>query len=206
MAISKKGKKRYEAVIEAAHELFLQNGYEKTSLNQIVSKSGGSLASVYKFFENKEKLFAIILEREVEKFQAEVDEISGLKQSTDLSDFLNKFGLVYLEIFYKPESAKFLRIIISETYKNKELGKLTADLFTNSTINFLSTFFKKPEISNKLKEFDPQILAFNFCALIREPFFMQTLILGEEPDPISKKEKKQIVADIVEMFLKGVCK
>ncbi|CAD7286195.1 TetR/AcrR family transcriptional regulator [Campylobacter suis] len=206
MAISKKGKKRYEAVIEAAHELFLQNGYEKTSLNQIVSKSGGSLASVYKFFENKEKLFAIILEREVEKFQAEVDEISGLKQSTDLSDFLNKFGLVYLEIFYKPESTKFLRIIISETYKNKELGKLTADLFTNSTINFLSTFFKKPEISNKLKEFDPQILAFNFCALIREPFFMQTLILGEEPDPISKKEKKQIVADIVEMFLKGVCK
>lgn len=53
MAISEKGKKRYELIVKTALELFLKNGYEKTSLSDIVAISGGSLASIYTFFESK---------------------------------------------------------------------------------------------------------------------------------------------------------
>ena len=54
MAISEKGKKRYELIVKTALDLFLKNGYEKTSLSDIVAISGGSLASIYTFFESKE--------------------------------------------------------------------------------------------------------------------------------------------------------
>lgn len=37
MAISEKGKKRYELIVKTALELFLKNGYEKTSLSDIVA-------------------------------------------------------------------------------------------------------------------------------------------------------------------------
>jgi transcriptional regulator, TetR family len=57
MAISEKGKKRYELIVKTALELFLEKGYEKTSLSDIVAISGGSLSSIYTFFENKEGLF-----------------------------------------------------------------------------------------------------------------------------------------------------
>ena len=43
MAISEKGKKRYELIVKTALDLFLKNGYEKTSLSDIVAISGGSL-------------------------------------------------------------------------------------------------------------------------------------------------------------------
>ncbi|WP_232524598.1 TetR/AcrR family transcriptional regulator [Campylobacter concisus] len=53
MAISEKGKKRYELIVKTALKLFLKNGYEKTSLSDIVAISGGSLSSIYTFLKTK---------------------------------------------------------------------------------------------------------------------------------------------------------
>ena len=44
MNISEKGKKRYEIIMQTGLELFLEKGYEHTSLSDIVAKGGGSLA------------------------------------------------------------------------------------------------------------------------------------------------------------------
>lgn len=79
MAISEKGKKRYELIVKTALELFLKNGYEKTSLSDIVAISGGSLASIYTFFESKEGLFQAIIEQEIDALIKEVDERIDLK-------------------------------------------------------------------------------------------------------------------------------
>lgn len=68
MNISEKGKKRYEIIMQTGLELFLEKGYEHTSLSDIVAKGGGSLASVYKYFTNKEGLFAAIMEKNFDDF------------------------------------------------------------------------------------------------------------------------------------------
>jgi len=38
---TEKGRKRYELIVKTALELFLKNGYDKTSLSDIVAISGG---------------------------------------------------------------------------------------------------------------------------------------------------------------------
>ena len=86
MAISEKGKKRYELIVKTALELFLKNGYEKTSLSDIVAISGGSLASIYTFFESKEGLFQAIIEQEIDALIKEVDDRIDLKISHSLED------------------------------------------------------------------------------------------------------------------------
>ena len=57
MAISEKGKKRYELIVKTALELFLKNGYEKTSLSDIVAISGGSLLVFTLFLRAKRGFF-----------------------------------------------------------------------------------------------------------------------------------------------------
>jgi len=48
----------------AAYDLFLEKGYEATTLNDIVGRSGGSLATLYKMFENKPGLLrALVCDR-----------------------------------------------------------------------------------------------------------------------------------------------
>ena len=49
----KKRELRRQAILSAARELFLEKGYEATTLNDVVRRSGGSLATLYEMFENK---------------------------------------------------------------------------------------------------------------------------------------------------------
>lgn len=44
---------RREAILAAAYELFLEKGYDATTLSDIVGRSGGSLATLYEMFEGK---------------------------------------------------------------------------------------------------------------------------------------------------------
>ena len=56
---TKRSAERKEKFIQAGLEIFLKNGYENTSLTDIIKKSGGPLASTYKFFEIKKDFFAL---------------------------------------------------------------------------------------------------------------------------------------------------
>ena len=122
MAISEKGKKRYELIVKTALDLFLKNGYEKTSLSDIVAISGGSLASIYTFFENKEGLFQAIIEQEIDDFIKEIDEKIDLKISHSLEEFLTKFATIIFSIVCTKKSVLLSRTMISESSKNG--GKL----------------------------------------------------------------------------------
>ena len=46
--------RRKRAIIDAARALFVEQGYERTTLKDIVDRAGGSLATVYKVFGNKD--------------------------------------------------------------------------------------------------------------------------------------------------------
>jgi len=52
---------RREAILAAAYDLFLEKGYEATTLGDIVRRSGGSLATLYEMFENKPGLLRALV-------------------------------------------------------------------------------------------------------------------------------------------------
>jgi len=43
-------------IIRISRRLFLEQGYDKTSVRQILNKSGLSTGSLYHFFKNKEEI------------------------------------------------------------------------------------------------------------------------------------------------------
>ena len=55
---------RRDSILEAAYDLFLEKGYDATTLNDIVGRSGGSLATLYEMFEGKPGLLrALVADR-----------------------------------------------------------------------------------------------------------------------------------------------
>lgn len=151
MAISEKGKKRYELIVKTALDLFLKNGYEKTSLSDIVAISGGSLASIYTFFESKEGLFQAIIEQEIDALIKEIDEKIDLKISHSLEEFLTKFATIIFSIVCTKKNISLGRIMMSEGSKNGgKLGRVFLDQILNKIDLVLIDFFERDEIKSQL--------------------------------------------------------
>ena len=124
---TKRSAERKEKFIQAGLEIFLENGYENTSLTDIIKKSGGSLASIYKFFENKEGLFRAIVERGFDDFRMQIDEKIDLNLSHKLDDFLTKFAMIFFDIICEKKTTLISRVMMSEGAKNDGLlGKAKA--------------------------------------------------------------------------------
>ena len=207
MAISEKGKKRYELIVKTALDLFLKNGYEKTSLSDIVAISGGSLASIYTFFENKEGLFQAIIEQEIDALIKEVDERIDLKISHSLEEFLTKFATIIFSIICTKKNISLGRIMMSEGPKNGgKLGRVFLDQILNKVDLVLINFFERDEIKSQLNpKFPAKFITKCFKQCVIGLCYFDSLMLNEEPK-LSKKEREEHVALCVELFLNGIIK
>ena len=207
MAISEKGKKRYELIVKTALELFLKNGYEKTSLSDIVAISGGSLASIYTFFESKEGLFQAIIEQEIDALIKEVDERIDLKISHSLEEFLTKFATIIFSIICTKKNISLGRIMISESSKNGgKLGRVFLDQILNKIDLVLINFFERDEVKSQLNpKFSVKFAAKCFMKNVIGLYYFDSLMINKEPK-LSKKEREEHVALCVELFLNGIIK
>lgn len=116
--IADRGTARRRAFLEAARAVFLDHGYEATSVNDIVRKAGGSLATLYGQFGNKEGLFLAVVEDQHERVMAAM-----APQSVDnmsLENGLQVLGEGFLRALLLRESLAFFRLVVAEGRKFPE--------------------------------------------------------------------------------------
>lgn len=77
---SRRGRKTYERIFAATIELAAELGFEGVNTNLVASRAGVNIASLYRYFPNKQAIFAAISERLTADFKAE---ISGLVAQID---------------------------------------------------------------------------------------------------------------------------
>jgi AcrR family transcriptional regulator len=69
---SRRGRKTYERIFEATAELAAELGFEGVNTNLVASRAGVNIASLYRYFPNKQAIFAAISERLAANFKAEI--------------------------------------------------------------------------------------------------------------------------------------
>jgi AcrR family transcriptional regulator len=65
--------RRRPLVLDAAHDLFLRNGFDGTSMDAIAAAAGVSKPVVYDCFSSKDELFTAMLDREEERVLRETE-------------------------------------------------------------------------------------------------------------------------------------
>jgi AcrR family transcriptional regulator len=63
---------RREQLVEVARSLFAERGYEATSVEEIAERAGVSKPVVYQHFGGKEGLYAVVVDREVQRLTASI--------------------------------------------------------------------------------------------------------------------------------------
>ncbi|MFJ8063597.1 TetR/AcrR family transcriptional regulator [Psychrobacillus sp. NPDC096426] len=85
-------KKRH--VIDKAHELFIEQGYHATSIQDILNNSGISKGSFYNYFSSKSELFKAVFNLIQENMQMERDKLLIGEDIKDMNIFKEQIGLM----------------------------------------------------------------------------------------------------------------
>ena len=118
---TKRGHERCLSLLLSANELFLERGYDAVSLDDIVHHAGGSKASIYKFFGNKEGLFTAICDYRREQFFKDIC-VPFEQGKDDLHSYLVQTLMNFKHHLVLPENAAFLRLILERTQRSPELA------------------------------------------------------------------------------------
>lgn len=114
-----RAKDRIDRFLETAIEVLLEKGYRNTRLTDIVSRTGGSLSTLYAAFGDKEGLVHAIMERSIRSFGESLDILdqSGLSPVEALPAAAERLA----EEMLTPERTVSHRIIIGEGLAFPEL-------------------------------------------------------------------------------------
>jgi len=110
--------RRRGAILDAAEELFIERGYEGTKLAKIVRRSGGSLATLYEIFGNKQGLLHAIAIRWGDETRAERAARGG-NSGQSHRDILMSYVRSECEIWQSPRALALLRMLVSEGLRDR---------------------------------------------------------------------------------------
>ncbi|GAC1510811.1 MAG: TetR/AcrR family transcriptional regulator [Chloroflexota bacterium] len=83
-----------EAILTAAADLFLEQGYDRFSLRQVAERIGYSPTTIYLYFENKDDLLFQVVYEGFRRFNEEM--LEALNSSEDPLERLRTAGRVYI--------------------------------------------------------------------------------------------------------------
>jgi AcrR family transcriptional regulator len=112
---------RLARMLEVARDLFSRHGYHDTSINAVLQRSGGSKATLRKYFGGKAGLLAAVLDRYASARVAEAETAAG--DARDPEAALRAFGERVLNFYLQPDALNVYRSVIAEGYRHPVLAK-----------------------------------------------------------------------------------
>ncbi|QFG00701.1 TetR/AcrR family transcriptional regulator [Psychrobacillus glaciei] len=86
--------KKKRNVIDKAHELFIEQGYHATSIQDILDHSGISKGSFYNYFSSKSELFKAVFNLILENMQIERDKLLIGEEVSDINIFKEQISFI----------------------------------------------------------------------------------------------------------------
>ncbi|MGQ0505178.1 MAG: TetR/AcrR family transcriptional regulator [Myxococcaceae bacterium] len=70
LPVQRRARETVEAILTAAAQLLVAEGYDRASTNRVAQRAGVSIGSLYQYFPSKEALVAALVERHSERMMA----------------------------------------------------------------------------------------------------------------------------------------
>lgn len=188
---------RRQHILKAATEVFLERGYADTSIDAVVERSGGSKATVYALFGNKEGLFSAAAAECGEAFAAAIGTVDVC---TSPPDTLRRIARAYLKLILNPKRLAMFRMVVGDSGRLPEAGDIFYRLGPQTAMTAVAKFFRECVARGLLKTEDPERLADCFLGALRGSLFNRAL-LNPTRAP-TEKEVERHIDFVVETFLR----
>jgi TetR/AcrR family transcriptional regulator, mexJK operon transcriptional repressor len=159
--------RKRRAIMAAATALFLRNGYQGTSMDEIAALAAVSKQTVYKNFADKERLFADIILGITGSSDEIIQDMTRVLDGTDdLERALTELGRRYIAAVLQPHVVRLRRLVIAEADRFPDLARSYYRRAPARALDTLASAFADLAGRGLLQLGDPLLAAHHFAYLI----------------------------------------
>ena len=178
--ITRRGEAKRAAILNVAADLFLANGYDGVSVDEIVKSSGGSKTNVYSYFGGKDGLFVAVVESLCDRFLEKAEKLD-LSRATDAAHGLHTIASSFLESLLEESHLAFLRLIIAEARRFPQIGQVWYTRGPQASCQYLAAYLAQQQAAGTKLNTSPQVAAQLFHSMVIAGVLHRTLATGEHP-------------------------
>ncbi|MBB5956882.1 AcrR family transcriptional regulator [Saccharothrix tamanrassetensis] len=116
--------RKRRAILDAARAVFLRNGYQGTSMDEVAALAEVSKQTVYKHFADKERLFTEIITNDIREGGQRSDVVlDQLPDSADLEHDLREIARRLVTAVTQPHLIRMRRVVIGEADRFPDLAR-----------------------------------------------------------------------------------
>ena len=188
---------KQQAILAAAHRVFVERGYGDASMDAIADHAGVSKQTVYSHFSSKEALFsAIIKERCSQLLQSiPIDGSKDVAPQKTLQELAKRF----LSLVLAPGNIEYFRVVIAECVRFPELAAAFYRSGPIQATNNLARCLADMDRKGLLSVPDPEASARLFFGMMRGDLWMRRLL---DLDTAGSNENgDRLAEEVVRIFL-----
>ena len=190
------------AILEAAGRLFLERGFNATSMDAIAEAAPVSKPTLYSHFKDKSDLFSAVVSARCCSMVHTLYEHTSSEEE-DIETALRAIAHSFFDLIYAPDSISLYRIIISELKQFPFLGETLYNQGAIKILSLLSGYLVQQNEKGVMQIEDPEMAARLFFSMLKGDHHMQCL-LGIRAE-ISAEERTHIIDSVVTLFTNGYC-
>ena len=190
--------RKYDQVINGARSVFLTDGFEGASVDEIARVAGVSKATLYSYFPDKRILF---MEMVTQQCQAQATTtIQSLDLTAPPDEVLRKGGQQFLGFLLSDMGQRIFRIVIAECERFPELGQKFYEsgpmVMRRALVDYLAAAQNRGQIRDNV---DIALAADQFGEMCKADLWLK-VIVGIRSD-VSQADISRVVDGAVDTFL-----
>ncbi|SDY59019.1 TetR/AcrR family transcriptional regulator [Citreimonas salinaria] len=195
-ALVRRGRK-FDQVVAGAREVFLRDGFEGASVDDIARVAGVSKATLYSYFSDKRLLFIEVATAQCKRQADEAMMTMDLSQPPRV--VLRKAATTFLGFIFSPMGQRVFRICVAESDRFPELGR---EFYRSGPMTLhvaLVDYLKVARDRGELCIEDLDLAADQFAELCKADLWTK-LVFGLR-DGFSPDEIERVVDGAMETFM-----
>ncbi|MGY2314106.1 TetR/AcrR family transcriptional regulator [Pseudomonas sp. SDO5522_S412] len=200
MLSSEHSTSKQDAILAAAGRIFIQHGFEGTSMELIAKAAGVARQTLYnRFPDGKEALFGAVAERMWRAFPV-MDIASDEEALANPEAGLRTIGRGVAAFWAPPLAVAFLRMVVAEGPRFPELTRRFFEVGKTPAVSAVRNYIAELGRRGKLAIDDPELASQQFLGMIDETV-LWVRIMGD-PRELSVAHTNKVVDQAVAIFLR----
>jgi AcrR family transcriptional regulator len=191
---------RRDAILEVASQVFLEFGFERTSMSEIVKRIGGSKSTIYGYFPSKEALFLAVTHAAGKKHMDTALADFAAYKGGDLLPALTRFSEKLVGFLWSDEAVAVQRMVLGEA-GHSDIGQLYYEGGPKRGLLVIAEVFRQAMERGELRREDPWMVAQHFGSLIQAEH--QHRWFCREVAPLAKTQVKRTAERAVAVFIRA---